>query len=385
MDRAQKSQLRLGSLADAGILNPTRLTVARKRKGLTKIALAEKLKVDRKSVQGYEAGLTVPSEETMSRIVAILGFPADFFYADDLEEPSLDSGSFRSMSKMRAPQRDMALSQVALGIDLNAWLSKKFELPHAQLPDLSREPDPEAAAEFVRREWGLGVLSIRNMIHLLESKGVRVFSLAVDAREVDAFSMWNGGVPFVFLNTNKTSEHSRHDAAHELGHLVLHKHGPPRGLEAEKQANAFASAFLMPRASIFANAPRFPTYSNLINLKKIWTTSVAALAYRLHGLGLMTDWQYRGVCIAIAKRGKAFEPNEAPREISMLLPKLFSSLHDDGVSRSQIAHELAIPTSELEQLLFGLTMTGIEGGHSIGGQTGDGKSSRLMLVGKDHP
>lgn len=298
----------------------------------------------------------------MSRIVRVTGFPYEFFIGDDLEEPTPDSGSFRSMSKMTAPQRGMALSQAALGLYLSAWLGGKFELPAPQLPDLGREPDPEAASEFVRREWALGTLSIRNMIHLLEARGVRVFSLALDAREVDAFSIWNGGVPYVFLNTNKSSEHSRFDAAHELGHLILHKHGPPRGLEAEKQANAFASAFLMPRGSVLANAPPFPTYDNLVRLKKVWTTSVAALAYRLHGLGLMSDWQYRGICVEIAKKGKSFEPNEAPRETSVLLPKMFSSLYEDGLSRAHIARELAIPTSELEQLLFGLTLTGIVGG-----------------------
>ena len=131
----------------------------------------------------------------------------------------------------------------------------------------------------------------------------------------------------------------------------------------EKQANAFASAFLMPRGSVLANAPPFPTYDNLVRLKKVWTTSVAALAYRLHGSGLMSDWQYRGICVKIAKKGKSFEPNEAPRETSVLLPKLFSSLYEDGLSRAHIARELAIPTSELEQLLFGLsTLTGIVGG-----------------------
>jgi Zn-dependent peptidase ImmA (M78 family)/DNA-binding XRE family transcriptional regulator len=362
VDKALKSSWKLGSVGDQGTLNPSRLTLVRRRKGLTKIAFAQKIGVDRKSVQAYEAGASIPSEETMDRILAVSGFPWEFFTGDDLEEPTPDSGSFRSMSKMTAPQRDMALSQAALGLYLSGWLSKKFELPIVQLPNLGRVPNPEAVSEFVRREWGLGSLSIRNMIHLLEARGVRVFSLAVDAREVDAFSMWNGGIPYVFLNTNKSAEHSRFDAAHELGHLILHKHGPPRGLEAEKQANAFASAFLMPRGSVLANAPAFPTYANLVRLKKIWTTSVAALAYRLHGLELMSDWQYRGICVEISKHGKSFEPNEASREISALLPKMFSALYEDGMSRTHIARELAIPTSELEQLLFGLTMTGIIGG-----------------------
>ena len=348
---------------NAGVPTPSRIRLARKRRGLTISEFAARIGVDRKSVTAYESGKHAPvKEDGLSKISAATGFPIDFFFGEDLDEPSLDSGSFRSMSKMSAPQRDMALSQAALGLYFSTWLNKRFGLPESAIPDIGREPDPEAAAESVRREWALGVLSIRNMIHLLEAKGVRVFSLAIDAREVDAFSMWKGRTPFVFLNTQKSSEHSRFDAAHELGHLVLHKHGTPQGIEAEKQANAFASAFLMPRASIFASAPRFPTYSGLVSLKRQWTVSVAALAYRLHGLSLMSDWQYRGVCIEIAKRGRDSEPNSAPQERSLILPKVLADLYDSGVNRSQIARELSIPNSELEQLLFGLTITGIDGG-----------------------
>ncbi len=378
-NRVLKSSSKLKNLADNKLstLNPNRLRLARKRRGLSVSAFAEKIGVDRKSVHAYEAENASPSEETLFRIRQVLGFPPEFFWGDDLHVPSLDSGSFRSMSKMTAPQRDMALTQAALGLHLSNWLSKRFELPKTQIPDLSRAPNPEAAAEYVRREWTLGSLSIRNMIHLLEAKGVRVFSLALDAKEVDAYSMWVGGTPFVFLNTNKSSEHSRFDAAHELGHLVLHKHGPPQGIEAEKQANAFASAFLMPRGSIFGNAPQLPTYTALISLKRIWITSVGALAYRLHNLDLMSDWQYRGVCIEIAKHGRHFEPNEAPRETSLILPKLLGSLYEERINRSQIAKELSIPLSELEQLLFGLVMTGVEGGRQ--GEARD-KSKQLLRV-----
>ena len=344
------------------VLNPTRLALARKRRGYKKTKLAELSKVDLRSVSAFEAGEFSPSTETLARIASALRFPIEFFYGEDLDEPSLDSGSFRSMSKMTAPQRDMALSQAALGLHFMDWIETRFQLPDADLPDLSREPNPEAAAESLRRAWSLGVLSIRNMIHLLEAKGVRILSLALDAKEVDAFSMWKGARPFVFLNTYKSTEHSRFDAAHELGHLVLHKHGPPQGREAEKQANNFASAFLMPRGSVLANVPRLPSYSTLVRLKKVWTTSVSALSYRLHELGLISDWQYRGLCIEIAKRGRDTEPEEAPRETSLILPRIVAALYEEGVNRTQIAHDLALPTSELEQLLFGLAITGIEGG-----------------------
>ncbi len=163
----------------------------------------------------------------------------------------------------------MALSQGALALHLNRWLEEKFELPQALVPELSREKTPEAAAEALRREWGSGNAPVRNMVHLLESKGIRVFSLSVKAREVDAFSMWSGDTPFMFLNTQKTAEHSRFDSAHELGHLVLDRHAACQGRESERRADAFASAFLMPRSSVLANVPRFPTIDQLIRLKNM--------------------------------------------------------------------------------------------------------------------
>src|SRR5699024_5969868 len=102
---------------------------------------------------------------------------------------------------------------------LGDWLASQFNLPPVDVPDLEGM-EPEAAADLVRAQWSLGVLPIKNVVHLLESRGVRVFSLVEDSREVNAFSSWQGGViPYVFLNTVKSSESSRFDAAHELGHL----------------------------------------------------------------------------------------------------------------------------------------------------------------------
>ena len=191
-----------------GMFNPARLTLARKRRGLTKTGLAEEISVELRSVTAFEAGEYPPSGETLSRIQTTLNFPMDFFYGDDLDEPTPDVASFRAMSKMTASQRDMALGEGAIALYLNRWLESKFELPQSDLQDLSREPSPEAAADSLRRYWGIGELPIRNMIHLLEFKGVRVFSLSIAAREVDAFSMWKETTPFIFLNTQKSSEHA---------------------------------------------------------------------------------------------------------------------------------------------------------------------------------
>ena len=364
--------------ADGNTPNPSRLRLARRRRGLTQTALAEQICVIRRAVVAYETGREyAPSAETLQRISAALSFPVEFFYGDDIDVPDLETGSFRSMKKMTAAQRDMALCQAALGVHFSQWLDGQFDLPKPDLPNLRLEQNAEAASTTLRSAWGLGELSIRNMIHLLESKGVRVFSLAVEAKEVDAFSMWKGFVPYVFLNTFKTSEHSRFDAAHELGHLVMHKHGAPRGKEAEREANRFASAFLMPEGSVRANGPtHFPTYQAMVRLKKIWTISVSAVCYRLHDLGLISDWQYRGLCIQIAKRGRDVEPDEAPRETSQILQKALVFLQRDGVGRARIAETLSLPVSELDHLLFGIGLSKIEGG----GRRSTGPPARLQRV-----
>lgn len=344
-------------------INPTRLTLARKRRGYKKNELADLIGVDLRSVTAYEAG-TQPRRDIFVRIQSALRFPEDFFYGNDLEAPSEDSASFRALTKMSARHRDIALAQGAFALVFSEWLDARFDLPRPAIPDLPRTT-PQASADAVRRIWGIGELPIRNTIHLLESKGIRVFSLAIESRDVDAFSMWKGGVPFIFLNNQKSPEHSRFDAAHELGHLVLHKHGSPQGREPEIQANSFASAFLMPEGSVLANPPSMrPTLFELRKMKRTWDVSVSALNYRLHELGLISDWLYRSLCIQMAKNGFLVnEPDPCARETSLILPSLLQSLHqEDGLSRSRIAQELRIPISDLEELLFGLVMTGLDGG-----------------------
>jgi len=347
-------------MIDPQEFNPSRLRLARKRRGLTKSKLAAKIGVEPRSVSAYENGEFRPDAENIDQLARNLGFPPEFFYGADLDEPTPDCASFRALTRMTAGQRDSALGAGAIALWLNSWIEQRFNLPQAALPDLSRERDPEAAAEELRRAWGQGELPIKNMVHLLEAKGVRVFSLAVDAVEVDAFSMWRQNTPFIFLNTTKSAEHGRFDCAHELGHLVIHRHGAPQGQDAEREANAFASAFLMPRSTVLAVAPRFVTVDQLIKLKKYWNVSVAALAYRMHTLDVISDWQYRNVVIELAQRGyRKSEPDTCPREISQVFAKVAASLREEGISKDQIAENLSVHVQDIEQLVFGLQLTGV--------------------------
>jgi Zn-dependent peptidase ImmA (M78 family)/transcriptional regulator with XRE-family HTH domain len=392
------------------MFNAKRFSLARRRRSLTKREVAERIGVSERSVSAYEKGDQEPDLPNVQRIAKALGFPEAFFFAADPEQLTGGIASFRSMSKMSARQRDSALGSGSIGLLFNEWLEKNFNLPEPDLPDLGREPGvltglahresfeddipfpskstaygPEAAAEAFRSHWGLGELPVKNMISLVESKGVRVFSLAVDAKEVDAFSMWHGGKPFMFLNTFKSAEHCRFDAAHELGHLVLHRHGQTQGPELEREANAFASAFLMPKKSVLAHGPRAATLPGLVRSKHYWKVSVAALNYRLHALGMTSDWIYRTLCIQLAEAGyRTAEPEAAPHEKSLILEKVFKALREEGMSKFDLADKLLIPPEEIDALTFNLMLNVLDGsGQGSGRATHKGRDAMRLVHSSD--
>ena len=335
------------------MFNKSRLTVARQRAGLTMKELAQKVGIEPRSVTGYEAGEYLPSDEVAQKLARILGFPMAFFLLDDMDIPRVEGVSFRSMSKMTARQRDGAIAAGAVAFLLSDWLDAEFDLPSPSVPDM-REDTPQSAAAGLRSLWGLGNRPIKNVVHLLELNGVRVFSLGEDGKEVDAFSVWRGQRPCVFLNSQKSAERSRFDAAHELGHLVLHKHAAPNGLEAEKQANEFAAAFLMPEAPLRAIG-RVSGLPKVVELKRTWAVSVAAMTYRLHEAGLISKWTYQQLFMEISRRGwRTEEPVPVRREQSQVWKKVLDDLRLQGSGVAHLSKLLAVPESEIVKLLFGL-------------------------------
>lgn len=338
------------------MFNPKRLSLARKRRGLNGKGLAERSGLSVVTISRVENGEN-PDAETIERLAHALGYPKDFFEGDDPEELDTSAVSFRSLTKMTARERDASISAGLLGVELGEWVEREFSLPKPNLIDLSYETDMEVAARTLREYWALGEKPIGNMIGLLEVNGVRVFSLSEETASVDAFSFWRGETPYVFLNTYKSAEHSIFDAAHELGHLVVHRHaGAQRSPIAEREANAFASAFLMPVADVRARMPKFITVDVIIKAKRRWRVSAMAMAYRLHTLGFLTDWRYKSACIELGRRGyRSGEPDGIERETSTVWKKVLTQLWAERTTKEEIAKQLNLPTDEIESLIWGLT------------------------------
>src|SRR3546814_12753739 len=79
---------------------------------------------------------------------------------------------------MSARERDAALAAGSLAYEVIDWVSERFTLPKADILDLGHERDPASAARMLRQYWSIGEKPVGNMIKLLESKGVHVFSTA---------------------------------------------------------------------------------------------------------------------------------------------------------------------------------------------------------------
>ncbi len=345
-----------------------RLKLARQRRMLSSLKLADKAGVTPVTVSKIENGHQ-PEDYVVDRLASALKYPREFFYLPSPAVLDVDTVSFRSLKKMGAAERDASLAAGSLGVALYDWIDDRFNLPKPDLIDLSRDRvRPESAARLLRQHWGLGEKPIGNVLKLLEAKGVRVLSLSERTPNVDAYSFWRSDRPYIFLNQEKTAERSIFDSAHELGHLVLHHHaGAKTDRDAETQADQFASAFLMPQEDVLNEAGHISNAKQIIAKKARWRVSAMALAYRLHKLGLLSEWTHRSICIELGRMGfRSGEPKGIDRETSTVLAKVLAALWNKRLTKRDIAKDLAVPLEEIETLIFGLA--GPIAGPPSGGQ-----------------
>ena len=259
-------------------------------------------------------------------------------------------------SKLRARTRDSALTVAALAATISDWLAHEWILPEVRVPDLREEvaSDAAAAARILRDEWDVGHGPIPRLVALLETHGVRVFSLTDDVTDVDAFSFWHHGSPFVVLNQQKSGERGRFDGAHELGHLTLHQQIDFSRKDLEREADVFAAEFLVPGESLLSQLPSVITLDTVMELKEHWRVSAMAMVKRLKDVSALSEWVYRSMCVRLSSQGyRAGERGGIDREVSSIWPEILVELEREGGGIAQIADALNLRVSEVSPLIFG--------------------------------
>ena len=215
----------------AHLFEARRLTQARELRGISKAELAERIGKSPAAISQFEgAGLASckPDPKTLASIAFALGLPLAFFSRKQSAK-SLDVSHchFRSLRATSQRNRRKLVAQGTILSDLAAFLEEHVDLPSERVSKLVRTvhsvEDIEQTALDVRRAWNLGLGPIPNVTRLLEGFGIIVVEIAEGCSDVDAFSTWSDGRPFVFLVMDKGSaSRTRFDAGHELGHLVMH-------------------------------------------------------------------------------------------------------------------------------------------------------------------
>ncbi|MFQ3857906.1 helix-turn-helix domain-containing protein [Leptospira kirschneri] len=344
----------------------SRLREAREINGFTITDLAERLEITKQAVSQFESGKSYPSSETIIRISNILNFPL-YFFSKPKDIPSLDSPVFfRSYSSATKFNRDRAKIKESWLMEITTFLRKYFSFPKPNIPEFEisdfenlTDEEIEDLATAVRKHWGLGNGPINNLVRLLEINGVIVSRVSV-VNEIDAFSNWRSIFPIVILGTSKRSAvRSRFDAAHELGHLILHRNisddvQKDKNLfkKIEKQADKFAGAFLLPMDS-FSNELLSINIDFLKSLKSRWLVSMQSMVERAFHLKLISDSQ-RGNFYRNFTPYKKKEPLDdiIPFEQPILLSKSINMLVQSGVLNNySIVNSLGLRISDIAELV----------------------------------
>jgi Zn-dependent peptidase ImmA (M78 family) len=322
--------------------------------------LAFKLSITPSAITQFENGHIRPTAQTVAQLSMALGFPPAFFAeTEGLRPISPDQCHFRSLRSCSQTERRKMVAAGSLIGKIVSYIDQHIELLEEQISfnthyNAETTDEIEAAALELRRQWGLGLGPIDNMLHLLESKGVLVFRLLEESKRLDAFSLWQHKRPLIFLNVEKDSaSRSRFDAAHELGHLVLHPDYLPGDPRQEDMANKFASAFLLPRESFIYECPRRLVWEHFRELKRRWKVSLAALARRARDLQLISDDTYKRANVQLNKRKWKFnEPDEPEMEYPTILPQAVKLFEQQGVTLTAQATALNIPEKDLAWLIY---------------------------------
>jgi Zn-dependent peptidase ImmA (M78 family)/transcriptional regulator with XRE-family HTH domain len=283
-------------------LQPARLEQALAARGLTKGQLASLVGVAASTITKWCKGDQAPEAGTFDRLASVLNVQPEWLARPVLRPVS--SPHYRSNASTLKSAYAKLEARTEWAQEVAFLLSDYVDFPTLNLPERNfQDPeqisndDIEAAAEECRALWQLGRGPIQNLALAAESAGIVIVREETDISAIEGLSSWSDllGCPIVLLSADKANGfRSRFDLAHEVGHLILHKH-VPRALERdrynqmEKQAHRFAGALLLP-AETFANEVRVPTnLDNLLILKQRWGSSVAAMMMRLNALGLLSD------------------------------------------------------------------------------------------------
>lgn len=269
---------------------------------LTQVQLASMVDVSPATISKWRAGTQTPERDALERLAGVVNVTPEWFTR--VPGTKLSLPLFRSNASAHVAARAMLETRLEWGQDIAAALMEYVDYPDVNLPSRNYTDPEEITAEDIERAacecrdlWRLGRSAIQDLALAVEGAGVILVREITGIAQIEGLSAWSEvlGRPVILLSADKDNGYrSRFDLAHEIGHLVLHRHiqrttDNARHKLLEQQAHRFAGAFLLP-AETFATEVRVPpTLDDLLILKRRWGVSAAAIIMRLKALELVDE------------------------------------------------------------------------------------------------
>ncbi|WJF89741.1 XRE family transcriptional regulator [Paraburkholderia bonniea] len=334
---------------------------------MTQTALATMVGRSSGTVSKWEKGDQVPEADALERLSERLAMPSSWF----LTRPPVYGDRvcfYRSTASVTKEAQTIAHIRLKWLNEISVILQGWIDWPSVNIPRLGKndhlkisDSDIEQAAQACRIEWKLGLGPISDVTLVLENAGAICVREELGFTRMDGASQWfdTDGRPYVFLAADKANGvRSRFDAAHELGHLVLHRdidglEFSKRYPELERQAHLFAGAFLMPAESFAAELVR-PSLDTFITLKSRWKVSVGAMIMRCKQLNIIDDDYATRLWKNYSARGwRKSEPldDRIDFEPVRLLPRAINLLlSDGGLTKEGLLASIGLGASDCERL-----------------------------------
>lgn len=292
-------------------LNHSQFVFAREYRGMKQTELSKKIKgLSQSNLSKFEKGFDVLSEVVIENLIDILGFPKSFFekriYNDVL------SAHYRSKASITKKTRiELESNNKIIGYLIDR-LGESIDYPDFSLVPLDAENyTPKYIAKYTRKLLGYKQNEpVLNIFNLLESNGIVVVEFDDVTEKFDGVSFkTDNGTPVIIINKNFSNDRKRFTLAHELGHLLMHilEDFPISDYrnekEREKEANDFASEFLMPEEGIKNSLYGMNLY-DLAPLKKYWLTSKQSIIWKAKDLGCIEYKRAQYFMIELSRMGE---------------------------------------------------------------------------------
>lgn len=306
------------------MINGKAVKLARESRYFSQKDFCEKADIPQSKLSKIENGLLDADEDTVTKLSCMLGYPREFFYQDmEIYPPNLH---YRKRSAVTSKMLSAVEAQ------MNIYRERIQRLLPSGVLEQNINPfskygthSPTEGAAYLRQFWNVPRGPIKNLVKLIEDNGIIVIQMDFMTDKIDGRSIKTSkNQNIIFLNLRLPMDRRRYTLAHELAHILLHLYTQvPGDIDIEKEANEFASAFLMPPDEIKPYLLSSTSIPQLIELKRFWKVSVYSLIVAMDRYKILPSPKIKSLYVQYSSRGmRKGEPAALPEEEPTLLKEI---------------------------------------------------------------